>query len=249
MRVDNSTAIVTGGASGLGAAVAAALHAAGASVYALDLGEPADPSTRHAHLKVDVTDAAAVAAAVAEVAEQSQPLRFVVNCAGIAPSARIVGRSGRHDPALFAKVVQVNLVGTFNVMSAAAELIAKTEPDTDGQRGVIVNTSSGAAFDGQVGQVAYAASKGGVVGMTLPAARDLAQYGIRVNAIAPGLMDTPMVAGFPAPVRESLAATVPFPHRLGRPQEFAALVLAIIEHDYLNGETLRMDGALRMAPR
>lgn len=248
MQIKNSAAIVTGASSGLGAAVAGALHAAGAVVYALDLEAPAVPNGV-ARLTVDVTDADAVGAAVAEIAEQSAPLRITVSCAGIAPSARIVGRHGRHDPALFARVIAVNLVGTFNVMSAAAAAIARTSPDAAGQRGVIVNTASGAAFEGQVGQAAYAASKGGVVGLTLPAARDLAAHGIRVNTVAPGLMDTPMVAGFPPGVRDSLAATVPFPPRLGDPAEFARLVLAIIENDYLNGETLRLDGALRMAPR
>lgn len=249
MQVKDTAAIVTGGGSGLGAAVAEALHAAGAVVYTLDIEAPAGPPDGVARLTVDVTDTEAVDAAVAEIAEQSAPLRVVVSCAGIAPSARIVGRHGRHDPALFAKVVAVNLVGTFNVMSATAAVIARTPADADGQRGVIVNTASGAAFEGQVGQAAYAASKGGVVSLTLPAARDLAAHGIRVNAVAPGLMNTAMVAGFRPEVRDSLAATVPFPHRLGDPAEFARLVLAIIDNDYLNGETLRLDGALRMAPR
>lgn len=248
MQIENTAAIVTGASSGLGAAVARALHAAGAVVYALDLESPARPDAITG-FAVDVTDAEAVDAVVAAVAERSAPLRVAISCAGIAPSARILGRHGRHDPALFAKVVAVNLLGTFNVMSAAAAAIARTTPDAAGQRGVIVNTASGAAFEGQVGQAAYAASKGGVVGLTLPAARDLAAHGIRVNAVAPGLMDTPMVAGFPSEVRDSLAATVPFPPRLGDPAEFARLVLAIIENDYLNGETLRLDGALRMAPR
>jgi NAD(P)-dependent dehydrogenase (short-subunit alcohol dehydrogenase family) len=249
MQVQNTAAIVTGGSSGLGAAVAEALHAAGAVVYALDLEGAEDRSDGVARLTVDVTDSEAVDAAVAEIVQQPAPLRVVVSCAGIAPSARIVGRHDRHDPALFAKVVEVNLMGTFNVMSAAAAAMARAPADAGGQRGVIVNTASGAAFEGQVGQAAYAASKGGVVSLTLPAARDLAGHGIRVNAVAPGLMNTPMVAGFRPEVRDSLAATVPFPRRLGQPEEFARLVLAIIDNDYLNGEVVRLDGSLRMAPR
>ena len=172
-----------------------------------------------------------------------------MNCAGIGPSARIVGRKGVHDLGLFRKVVEINLVGTFTVLAVAAEAIAATEPDAGGQRGVVINTASIAAFDGQVGQAAYSASKGGIVGLTLPAARDLAQYGIRVVTIAPGIVETPMLATVSDEFRAGLAAGVPFPARLARPEEYAKLALAIIDHDYLNGETIRMDGALRMAPR
>ena len=173
----------------------------------------------------------------------------MVNCAGIGPSARILGRKGVHDLGLFRKVVEINLIGSFTVMAVAAEAIAATEPDADGQRGVVINTASIAAFDGQVGQAAYSSSKGGIVGLTLPAARDLAQYGIRVVTIAPGIVETPMLATVSDEFRAALAAGVPFPQRLARPEEYAKLALAVVDHDYLNGETIRMDGALRMAPR
>ena len=252
MRVEGVAAVVTGGASGMGAATARALSERGASVYALDLAAALEGATRQAgvtYLATDVTDEAQVRAAVAEAADGGAPLRVVVSCAGIAPSARILGRRGVHDIGLYAKVVAVNLVGTFTVLALAAEHIAATEPDDGGQRGVVINTASVAAYEGQVGQAAYASSKGGVVGLTLPAARDLAQYGIRVNTIAPGLVETPMMATIDEEYRERLAAGVPFPPRLGRPEEFAQLALALIEHDYVNGETIRMDGALRMAPR
>jgi len=177
------------------------------------------------------------------------PLRVVVNCAGIGPSARILGKKGVHDLGLYAKVIQVNLIGTFTVLALAAEAMAQTEPLEYGQRGVIVNTASVAAYEGQIGQAAYASSKGGIVGLTIPAARDLAQFGIRVATIAPGIVDTPMLATISEEFRASLAAGVPFPQRLCRPDEYAQLVEMIIAHDYLNGETIRMDGALRMAPR
>jgi len=251
MQLTDTAAIVTGGASGLGAATAEALVAQGASVFALDLpqsieGAPAVKGVTY--LAADVTDEDQVRAAVATAAEGA-PLRAVVNCAGIGPSSRILGRKGVHDLGLYAKVIQINLVGTFTVLALAAEAIARTEADENGQRGVIVNTASIAAFDGQIGQVAYASSKGGVVGMTLPAARDLAQFGIRVCTIAPGIVDTPMLATVSEEFRASLAAGVPFPQRLASPGEYAKLVTMIIDHDYLNGETIRMDGALRMAPR
>jgi NAD(P)-dependent dehydrogenase (short-subunit alcohol dehydrogenase family) len=251
MRVEGTAAIVTGGASGLGGATALALAEAGARVYAVDL--PASIKEAPAvngvtYVEADVTDPEQVRAAVAAASSES-PLRTVVSCAGIGPSARILGRKGVHDLALYAKVVQINLIGTFNVLALAAEAIAQTEPDADGQRGVIVNTASVAAYEGQIGQAAYSSSKGGVVGLTLPAARDLAQYGIRVNTIAPGIVDTPMLATISEEFRASLSAGVPFPKRLATPAEFATLVLLIVGHDYLNGETIRMDGALRMAPR
>lgn len=251
MQIKDTAAIVTGGASGLGAATAAALAAQGASVFALDLApaiETAPAVDGVTYLPTDVTDEVQVRAAVATAAEHA-PLRTVVNCAGIGPSMRILGRKGVHDIGLYAKVVQINLVGTFTVMALASEAIAATEPDENGQRGVVVNTASIAAYDGQIGQVAYASSKGGVVGMTLPAARDLAQHGIRVCTVAPGIVDTPMLATVSDEIRAGLAAGVPFPQRLCSPAEYAKLVTMIVDHDYLNGETIRMDGALRMAPR
>ena len=251
MQLGDTSAIVTGGASGLGAATARALAAEGARVYALDLQKGIDEAEsvdRVTYVGTDVTDGEQVAAAV-EQAAGSGPLRTVVNCAGIGPSARILGKKGPHDLALFDTVVRVNLIGTFNVLTLAAEQIAQTDPDEQGQRGVIVNTASIAAYDGQIGQAAYAASKGGIVSLTLPAARDLAQHGIRVCTIAPGIVETPMLATVSEEFREGLAAGVPFPQRLARPDEYASLALAIIDHDYLNGEVIRMDGALRMAPR
>lgn len=197
-----------------------------------------------------MTDEDDVRAAVAQAsADPDRPLRAVVSCAGIGPSARILGKKGIHDLALYRKVVEINLIGSFTVMAIAAEAIAATPADDDGQRGVIINTASIAAFDGQVGQAAYSSSKGGIVGLTLPAARDLAQYGIRVMTIAPGIVETPMLATVSDDFRAGLAAGVPFPQRLARPEEYAQLALAIVDHDYLNGETIRMDGALRMAPR
>ncbi|GAA1530114.1 SDR family NAD(P)-dependent oxidoreductase [Dactylosporangium maewongense] len=242
MDLTNTAAIVTGAASGLGAATAAALTAAGATVHGFDLAD-------FDGIQVDVTDPDAVREAVAVAAGGPEPLRVVVNCAGIAPSARILGRGGVHDLAMYAKVVQVNLIGTFNVMALAAERIAATEPDAHGQRGVIVNTASVAAYEGQIGQAAYSSSKGGIVGLTLPAARDLAQHGIRVMTIAPGIMFTPMLETVSEEYRAGLAAGVPFPARLGTPAEYAALALSIVANDYLNGEVIRLDGALRMAPR
>lgn len=253
MQIDRITALVTGGGSGLGAATAAALADAGALVHAIDLPAALDsaPDVENVtYAAVDVTDTSQVGAAVDSAgADPSAPLRVVVNCAGIGPSMRVLGKEGVHDLALYAKVVQVNLVGTFNVLALAADRIAQTAPLEHGQRGVVVNTASVAAFEGQIGQAAYSSSKSGVVGLTLPAARDLAMHGIRVNTIAPGIVETPMLATVSDDVRAGLAAGVPFPQRLGRPEEFAKLVLAIVDHDYLNGETVRMDGALRMAPR
>jgi NAD(P)-dependent dehydrogenase (short-subunit alcohol dehydrogenase family) len=263
MLLENTAAIVTGGASGLGAATAAALAAKGARVFAFDLPQAIDvaqdavaasggsvaPNAGIEYVAVDVTDEEQVRAGVEQAAGSGAPLRTVVNCAGIGPSMRIVGRKGVHDLGFFAKVVQVNLVGSFNVLALAAEQIAATEPLEHDQRGVIVNTASIAAYDGQVGQAAYASSKGGIVSLTLPAARDLAQYGIRVNTIAPGIVETPMLATVSEEFRAGLASGVPFPQRLGRPEEYAKLALAIIDLDYLNGEVIRMDGALRMAPR
>lgn len=251
MQLADTAAIVTGAASGLGAATAAALAAQGATVFGLDLPgslESAPSVDGVTYVPTDVTDPEQVGAAVATAAEGA-PLRTVVNCAGIGPSARILSRKGPHDLGLYAKIIQVNLIGTFNVLTLAAERIAQTPELEHGARGVVINTASIAAFDGQVGQAAYSSSKGGVVGLTLPAARDLAQYGIRVNVIAPGIVETPMLATVSEEFRAGLAAGVPFPQRLARPDEYAQLALAIIDHDYLNGEVIRMDGALRMAPR
>jgi NAD(P)-dependent dehydrogenase (short-subunit alcohol dehydrogenase family) len=249
MQLENTSAIVTGGASGLGAATAKALAGRGVSVFAVDLKiDDAPPVDGVQYVACDVTDPGQVTAAVEQAAETA-PLRTVVNCAGVGPSARILGKKGVHDLGLYATVVQVNLVGTFNVLALASEKIAMTEAEQDGQRGVIINTASIAAYDGQIGQAAYASSKGGIVGLTLPAARDLSQYGIRVNTIAPGIVETPMLATVSEEFRAGLAAGVPFPKRLARPEEYAQLALAIVDHDYLNGEVIRMDGALRMAPR
>jgi NAD(P)-dependent dehydrogenase (short-subunit alcohol dehydrogenase family) len=252
MHLENTAALVTGGASGLGAATAQALAEKGVVVYAVDLDASiAKAASRPGveYVSADVTEPAQVRNAVATAAAAGPPLRIVVNCAGIGPSMRILGKQGVHDPELFARVVAINLIGSFNVLSLASEQMAKTGADDDGQRGVIINTASIAAYDGQIGQAAYSASKGGIVGLTLPAARDLAQYGIRVCTIAPGIVETPMLATVSDEFRASLAAGVPFPQRLGRPAEYAQLALAIIDNDYLNGEVIRMDGALRMGPR
>jgi NAD(P)-dependent dehydrogenase (short-subunit alcohol dehydrogenase family) len=251
MQISDTSAIVTGGASGLGGATAAALAEAGARVFAVDLPGAIDKAPKVegvTYAPADVTDPEQVQAAV-DAAAGEGPLRTVVNCAGIGPSARILSRKGPHDLALYRKVVEVNLIGTFNVATLAAQAIAATEADGNGQRGVIINTASIAAFDGQIGQAAYASSKGGVVGLTLPAARDLASSGIRVLTIAPGIIDTPMLATVSDEFRKTLADGIPFPKRLGLPEEYASLALSLIAQDYLNGEVIRLDGALRMAPR
>ncbi|WP_290657765.1 SDR family NAD(P)-dependent oxidoreductase [Kocuria sp.] len=252
MDFRDSTAIVTGAASGLGAATAAELVARGARVIGLDLPqvvEAAAPVDGVQYVSADVTDEEQVRAAVATAADVA-PLRTVVNCAGIGTSARVVGKNGVHDLALFERVVRINLVGTFTVLALAAEVMTVQEPvDEAGQRGVIINTASVAAFEGQIGQAAYAASKGGVHSMTIAAARDLSSRGVRVMTIAPGIVDTPMLGRVSEEFRSALAESVPFPRRLARPDEYAQLAGMIVEHDYLNGETIRMDGALRMAPR
>ena len=253
MKIIGSSAIVTGAASGLGAATAAAVAGAGAQVVGLDLAAGWDrvgaPPAGVTPYGGDITDATQVAAALA-VATAAAPLRLAVNCAGIGAAGRVLSRKGPHDLDLFTRVISVNLIGTFNMLRLAAEAMAATDPiDDQGQRGLIVNTASIAAFDGQIGQIAYSASKGGVVGMTLPAARDLAQFGIRVMTIAPGILDTPMMAGVAEEFQVALAANIPFPQRFGRPDEYAALVLSIAAQDYLNGEVIRLDGSLRMPPR
>ncbi|WP_431813281.1 SDR family NAD(P)-dependent oxidoreductase [Kocuria sp. cx-455] len=252
MDVSDTSALVTGAASGLGAATAAALAARGVRVVGLDLPASVEKAPDVAGViyhAADVTQPDQVRAAI-DVAAVNGPLRTVVNCAGIGPSARILGKKGPHDLGLFETVIRVNLIGTFNVLTLAAEAMAETDPvDEDGQRGVIVNTASVAAFEGQVGQAAYAASKGGVHSLTITAARDLASLGIRVNTVAPGIVETPMLATVSEEYRAGLAAGVPFPRRLGRPSEYAQIVTTFVDNDYLNGATLRMDGALRMAPR
>ncbi|MEK6609136.1 MAG: SDR family NAD(P)-dependent oxidoreductase [Myxococcota bacterium] len=255
MEIQGAVALVTGGASGLGEATVRRFAAGGARVVIVDrdaergaalvreLGEAA------IFAQTDVTNADEVRAAVAR-ASALGPLRIAVNCAGVGWAARTVDRDGNpHDLELFRTVVTINLIGTFNVLRLAAAAMSGVPPTDDGERGVIVNTASIAAFDGQIGQVAYAASKGGVVGLTLPAARDLAPIGVRVVTIAPGTFDTPMVAMLPEPARQALAAGVPFPKRLGQPAEYAALALHIVQNHYLNGETIRLDGALRMSPK
>jgi NAD(P)-dependent dehydrogenase (short-subunit alcohol dehydrogenase family) len=255
MEITGASAVVTGGASGLGEATVRRLVGAGAKVVILDrdtvkgealakeLGEAV------AYSPTDVTAAGDVTAAI-ELAGARGPLRIAVNCAGIGWAGRVVARDGTpHDLDLFSTVISINLIGTFNVLRLAAAAMAAGEPTDTGERGVIVNTASIAAFDGQIGQAAYSASKGGIVGMTLPIARDLAEQGIRVMTIAPGIFETPLLGTLPEPVRASLAKQVPFPSRLGQPDEYAALACHIVENEMLNGETIRLDGAIRMAPR
>jgi 3-hydroxyacyl-CoA dehydrogenase / 3-hydroxy-2-methylbutyryl-CoA dehydrogenase len=255
MRIDGSSALVAGGASGLGAATVRRLHGAGASVVIADLnadaGEAlaAELGERATFAAADVTDEDAVKAAVEAAAEAAGGVRISVCCAGIGWAQRVSGRQGPHDLGAFENVVRINLIGTFNVLRLAASAMSGNEPDDGGERGVCVNTSSTAAYDGQIGQVAYSASKGGIVGLTLPAARDLAGRGIRVVTIAPGTFDTPLLAALPADAREKLASQIPFPSRLGAPEEFAELAAHIVENPMLNGATLRLDGALRMPPR
>jgi NAD(P)-dependent dehydrogenase (short-subunit alcohol dehydrogenase family) len=239
------SALVTGGASGLGRAAALALKARGYKVVVLDL-KRGEEDLRY--VEGDVVREGDVERAVAEAVAQG-PLFAVVNAAGVGLARKILGRDGPHDLESFWRVLEVNLVGTFNVLRLAAWVMRENPPDGEGQRGVIVNTASVAAYEGQIGQAAYAASKGGVVALTLPAARELAEWGIRVVTIAPGLFDTPLLQGLPERAKASLAEQVPFPRRLGRPEEYAALVLHILENSMLNGEVVRLDGALRMAPR
>jgi NAD(P)-dependent dehydrogenase (short-subunit alcohol dehydrogenase family) len=253
METKGQPAIVTGGASGLGAATARALAAAGARITIIDVNEKAAAEIaidiKGLALSCDVADGAAAEAAVKKAAADHGPARILVNCAGVGPAKRIVGREGPMPLADFERVIRINLIGTFNMMRLVAAGLQTAEPLPGGERGVIVSTVSVAAFEGQVGQAAYASSKGGVVALTLPAAREFAQFGIRVMAIAPGIFGTPMLRALPQEVQDSLGASVPFPRRLGEPREFAALVLHCIHNSYLNGEVIRLDGALRMAPR
>ena len=255
MRIDGCGALVAGGASGLGAATARVLAGAGAHVVLADLnaeqGEAlaVELGPEASFVAADVSDEAAVLAAVERAAAAPDGLRVSVCCAGIGWAERVAHRGGAHGLELFANVVKVNLIGSFNVLRLAAAAMSGNEPGEEGERGVCVNTASIAAFDGQIGQIAYAASKAGIVGMTLPAARDLASRGIRVVTIAPGLFDTPLLAALPEDAREALGAGIPFPPRLGRPEEYARLVEQIVTNPMLNGETIRLDGALRMPPK
>jgi NAD(P)-dependent dehydrogenase (short-subunit alcohol dehydrogenase family) len=255
MQIHDARAVITGGASGLGQAVAEDVVAAGGSVTLLDVNAEAGAALvarlgpRAGFVATDVTSEAAVDAAVAEAAQAMGGINVAVNCAGVGWPKRMVGKDGPMPGDFFRKVVEINLVGTLLVCKAAAAEMQKNAPNAAGERGAIVMTASVAAFDGQIGQVAYAASKGGVVGMTLPMARELAAFGIRVVTIAPGLFLTPMMAALPLEAQESLGRQVPFPPRLGHPSEYAALVRQVVENPMLNGETIRLDGAIRMAPR
>ena len=255
MDLKNKGVLVSGGASGLGAACVRLLTEAGAKVVVADLNAEVGQALAHEiggdtrFVSTNVTDEESVKAAVGAVVEAFGGIYVAINCAGIGVADKVIGRDGPHSLSTFNKVIQVNLIGTFNVIRLAAAAMQQNEPSEGGERGVIVNTASVAAFDGQIGQAAYSASKGGVVGMTLPIARELARYGIRVMTIAPGIFDTPMLAGLPEPARQSLGQQVPFPPRLGQPREYAMLARHIIENEMLNGEVIRLDGAIRMAPR
>jgi NAD(P)-dependent dehydrogenase (short-subunit alcohol dehydrogenase family) len=253
MELQNKTFVVTGGGSGLGAATARVFAEAGAHVVVFDVQEEAGQRVAEEiggrYVRVDVTSDEDVKHGVAEAAAAYGGLHGAVNCAGIGVAAKVLGKQGPHSLDAFSRVIQVNLIGTFNVIRWVAAVVAEGQPNADGERGVIVNTASVAAFEGQIGQAAYSASKGGVVGMTLPIARELAQYGIRVVAIAPGIFDTPMLGQLPEAVRQSLGAQVPFPSRLGQPREYGLLARHIVENPMINGEVIRLDGAIRMAPR
>ena len=255
MQIEGSTFVVTGGASGLGAASARMVVECGGNVVIADLkeddGRALADELGHASkfIRTDVTDEASGMAAVAAALDAFGGVQGLINCAGIVHGEKVVGKDGPHSLSGFARAISINLIGTFNLVRLAAEAMARNAPNDGGERGVIVNTASVAAFDGQIGQAAYSASKAGVVGMTLPIARELARFGIRVMAIAPGIFETPMVAGLSVEVQESLGKMVPFPPRLGKPAEFASLVRQIVENPMLNGEVIRLDGAIRMAPK
>ncbi len=253
MKLKDQAAIVTGGASGLGAATARRLAKEGAKVALCDinakLAETVAAEIGGIAVACDVADAASAEAAIATAAKAHGPARVLINCAGIGVAKRVVGREGPMALADFDRVIRVNLIGSFNMLRLAAVGMSKLEPLADGERGVVVSTASVAAFDGQIGQAAYSASKGGIVAMTLPIARELAQFGIRVLAIAPGLFLTPLLAGLPQEAQDSLSASIPFPRRLGDPSEFASLVMQMIDNPYLNGEVVRLDASLRMAPK
>ena len=255
MQAGGRTFLVTGGASGLGAATVRRLAAAGGKVVIADINAEqgarlaAELGSGASFVPTDVTDSAQVGKAVTAAREKFGALHGTISCAGIAPGERILGKGGPHSLDSFRRAVEINLIGTFNLLRLAAQAMERNAPDAEGERGVIINTASVAAFDGQIGQAAYSASKAGVAGLTLPAARELARFGIRVMTIAPGVFETPMVAAFPPELKQSLAAQVPFPPRLGRPEEYAALVEHIILNTMLNGEVIRLDGALRMPPK
>ena len=258
MHLQDKGVLVTGGASGLGEACVRLLTQAGAKVVIADLNSDAGIalSTEHSHtglstlfVKTDVTDEESMRAAVRDAVETFGGLHVLINCAGIGVAEKVLGKNGPHDLRSFSKVIQVNLIGTFNAIRLAAAEMTENVPNEEGERGVIINTASVAAFDGQIGQAAYSASKGGIVGMTLPIARELARFGIRVNTIAPGIFDTPLLGALPEPARISLGQQVPFPPRLGRPSEYAALAKHIIDNVMLNGEVIRLDGGIRMQPR
>ncbi len=253
MDPKGQVALVTGGASGLGAATAEVLAAAGAKVALLDVNDRAasELAAKIGGFAVacDVTDEAGAATAIGKAGDALGPARILVNCAGVGPAKRILGRDGPMPLADYRKVVEINLIGTFNMMRLAAAAMSKLDPLPGGDRGVIVNTASVAAFEGQIGQAAYASSKGGVAALTLPAAREFSQFAIRVVTVAPGIFGTPMLKALPQEAQDSLGASVPFPKRLGEPREFGELVVSIVRNGYLNGEVIRIDGALRMAPR
>ena len=253
MDIKGHAAVVTGGASGLGAATAEELARAGAKVACLDVNLDGARAVAEriggCAVRCDVTDGEQAAAALAQARDQHGAARILINCAGVGPAKRIVGRDGRMPLADFERVIAINLIGTFNMMRLAAADMQNLSPLADEERGVIISAASVAAFEGQIGQAAYSASKGGVAALTMPAAREFAQFGIRVNAIAPGIFHTPMLMALPEEAKKSLAAAVPFPKLLGRPDQFASLARHIIENTYINGEVIRLDGALRMAPR
>jgi 3-hydroxyacyl-CoA dehydrogenase/3-hydroxy-2-methylbutyryl-CoA dehydrogenase len=256
MQIEGSSALVAGGASGLGAATARALHARGAAVVIADLNAEKGEALaaelgdgRASFVETNVMEPEPVQAAIDAAAAADGGLRISVCCAGIGWAQRTASKQGPHDLEIFHNVIKVNLIGTFNVLRLACDAMNGNDADEEGERGVCVNTASIAAYDGQIGQVAYAASKGGVVGLTLPAARDMASRGIRVNTIAPGLFDTPLLAALPQEARDALGAGIPYPSRLGKPEEYAQLALQVVENQMLNGETIRLDGALRMPPK
>ncbi len=253
MEIQGKTFLLSGGGSGLGAATAKLLRANGANVVVADIRRETGEATANEigakFIECNVSDEESVKAAVAFAVTTFGALHGAINCAGIGIAEKTVGKDGAHALASFTRVINVNLIGTFNVIRLAAAQIASQEAQPSGERGVIINTASIAAFDGQIGQAAYAASKGGIVGMTLPIARDLSKLGIRVVTIAPGLFDTPLLAGLPEPVKQVLGSSVPFPSRLGQPSEYAALAKHIVENEMLNGEVIRLDGALRMPPK
>jgi NAD(P)-dependent dehydrogenase (short-subunit alcohol dehydrogenase family) len=255
MQIRDSVFIITGGASGLGAGTARLLVAGGAKLILADLNEAAGQAlavelgANARFVATNVADEASARACVDTAVSTFGGLHGLINCAGIAPAEKVLGRNGPHGFDVFARTITVNLIGSFNMIRLAAEAMSKGEPNSAGERGVIVSTASVAAYDGQIGQAAYAASKGGVVGMTLPIARELARFGIRVMTIAPGIFETPMLLGMPLDIQDALGKMVPFPSRLGKPAEYAALVKHIVENEMLNGEVIRLDGAIRMAPK